>query len=161
MSASDARLRKVSADEAIARIRAARETTPGMTREKWRAGIPWSNAEIADAIDQAADIVVPYNRERLREVAAYLRSSGRLSSRMLRVALPILVTTCGLCDRRALYRIGKVGRCRVHRDVGEAFKDESNREIARASAIIYKDAREYDAQDIKRERFRLTKRRRR
>lgn len=154
MSAPDVRLRKVSAEEAIARIIAARQTTPGLTREKWRAGIPWSNAEVAEAIEQAAETVPAYNSARYRRLAEYLLGGGRVSSIMLRIALPVLVKTCGVCGKTALYRIGRLGRCRTHRDVPDRCVQEGRLARERGRTVIEQDDSAYRRYEASAERLR-------
>jgi hypothetical protein len=94
--------------------------------ETWRATIPWTDDQISAALDAEAEETERANdtrgggswlSDKLRRAAAHLRSTHRLSSWMLRYAVPRLVKSCGICGKTALYRYGSAGRCREHRKV--------------------------------------------
>lgn len=88
--------------------------------DRWRARIPWSDAEIAEALEAEADAREQngntFRAFKWRQRAESVRS-GRLSKRDLTEALPRLITQCTLCGATALYRYGIEGRCRRHRDI--------------------------------------------
>lgn len=96
--------------------------------EAWRASVQFSNEQIADALARAfAD--GPSNdfiEKRHRSAIAYVRT-GHLTSKLLAIALPYLVTTCVVCGKKALYRWGSTGRCRAHRDIKTAIQVEYSR----------------------------------
>ncbi len=90
--------------------------------QAWRARFPWTDEQFAEAVLQAEaqnQYRSEYSRRRAETAAAWVRS-GHLSTVLLRLALPFLVKRCELCERKALYRLGIVGRCSVHRDVKSA-----------------------------------------
>lgn len=77
---------------------------------KWRRSIPFTNEQIATALELQAENEQSFVADRLRSHAAWLRKSGRLSGRTLAAALPRLVTHCG-CGKLALFRIRFTGYC--------------------------------------------------
>lgn len=90
---------------------------------EWRATVPFTNAEVAQAIlDGVAEAVYADDswREAKRQQAAYLLAGGELHLADLHVALPRLVKRCQVCGRKALYRVGMYGRCSQHRMVKAA-----------------------------------------
>lgn len=90
--------------------------------EEWRATVPWTAKQIADVMRLVvhANDTTGYKKEQYRKWADHVEKTGRISSRALGVALPFLITKCELCERKALYRLGNVGRCSKHRDVKSA-----------------------------------------
>lgn len=87
----------------------------------WRASIPWSNDQIACALEaRVAESPLGDYRSLLITVAAQVRDGERFSKKVLNWALPLLVTTCGICGKSALYRMGTMGRCSLHRDAATA-----------------------------------------
>ena len=87
---------------------------------KWRARIPFTDEEIARALDAEADWrASAVQGNWLREVARRCRA-GWVSAKALSEALPRLVTVCALCPKKALYRMGSEGRCAAHRLVQSA-----------------------------------------
>ena len=84
---------------------------------QWRERFPWSDEAIAAAIEgmlyQAQN---DYMRGRLLSMADRCRA-GRVSSAIMRYALPLLVARCARCGRTALYRVGAVGYCAAHKTV--------------------------------------------
>jgi hypothetical protein len=91
---------------------------------RWRARIPFTNEEIAAALDRKYHepcAVASYrksewlDRQHARMIARVL--AGHLTGSIYSAALPYLVQRCSLCGKKALYRIGSLGRCREHRDV--------------------------------------------
>lgn len=92
---------------------------------QWRALVPWTNDEVAAALEVVmADLPDTtqgrFLAQRLRWNVEWLRAGKHLTSKMLAMALPVLVKTCGVCGKTALYRIGNDGRCRAHKDVTPA-----------------------------------------
>lgn len=86
--------------------------------EAWRASVPWTDGEILEALDQALREMTPtaWGRVKRQAMRDHLATTGRLTRRVMREALPYLVKTCGVCGRPALYRYGCHGRCREHRE---------------------------------------------
>src|SRR4029453_13714781 len=81
----------------------------------WRATIKHTDEAIAGALDRQAE--GEHDRERrvlLRELARTCRR-GYVGKEAVHEAMPALVTTCALCDKKALYTIGTEGRCSDHR----------------------------------------------
>lgn len=95
----------------------------------WRAGVPFTDAEVIAALEQDAEHQPnDYMRQKRLRDANYLRRTGRLSSGILGLALPYLVRICSVCGKVALYRYGSHGRCKTHKwdapaDVRRAFKE--------------------------------------
>jgi hypothetical protein len=90
---------------------------------EWRATIPFTNAEVAQAIlDEVAEAVCSQDewKERQRKVAAYLLAGGDLTPAELHLMLPRLIKRCNVCGRKALYRVKMEGRCSQHRMVRAA-----------------------------------------
>lgn len=119
---------------------------PFNSYQEWRDTIPWSSKQIADAMR----LYVPvkdhngFMAEKYRKWADHVESTGRVSSRALGVALPFLVTKCELCERKALYRLGSVGRCSKHRDVKDAGVE---RQRAFRNALSAEKQRAWDDRD--------------
>lgn len=103
---------------------------------RWRSTIPWNNIQIATAIRAAANAEkTDWMRERTRLKAVHLLKTGKLNRWALGVALPFLITTCALCEKKALYRIGTMGRCSEHKTVGlEAAHVLANQRVDAKSA---------------------------
>lgn len=103
---------------------------PPSSYDEWRASVPWSNEAIAEAYEAQAAAARANKNEFLERKfqagADYLRAGKRLSAKMLNYALPWLVKECTVvedgqpCGRKALYRIGREGRCSRHRDIKTA-----------------------------------------
>lgn len=85
---------------------------------QWRARFPWSDEEFGAAFDAEAahHAARPFLVQRYQKLAALVRA-GHLMTFMLRIALPRLITRCGVCGGKALYRVGLVGLCREHKQV--------------------------------------------
>lgn len=101
----------------------------------WRDAIPFTDDQIADALLQAGQVPVArgsldYHLRMYSRMADWVRS-GHLSSKILGLALPYLVKTCSAlqdgtpCGRKAIYRIGREGRCSRHRDVKPSWHRSS------------------------------------
>lgn len=115
-------------------------------RRKWRATIPWTDAEIAAAIREAGANEPPYVAGKREKLAAYFERSGHLSKWILVIALPYLVRKCFCCGKPALYRKGVWGMCRVHRDESpESFR----------AAAAARDARQLYVQRVLNDRDRV------
>ncbi len=86
----------------------------------WRSGIPFTDAQIEIAIRDEAAAQVPFLKSRYERLADHLYKTGRLSSKMMAVAMHRLVKHCHVCGKKALYRRGNTGTCREHRLVRDA-----------------------------------------
>lgn len=92
---------------------------------RWRATIPYTDQQIADALETLAAAVESedpflaaiYRRHRQFAI------QGRISAKMLGCVLPELIKRCALCEGRALYRIGNEGRCRKHKFVKDSHAE--------------------------------------
>lgn len=119
--------------------------------QDWRDGIPWTDAEVAIALREAAAAEGnPYMAGKRLDAAAYLERTGKLSTGMLGLALPFLVKSCNVCGKTALYRYGHEGRCRAHRDVQpKFFQDKRRRQDAKGATVADAEARRrlQDAKD--------------
>ena len=118
-----------------------------MTYEKWRATIPFTAKQIADAMRlyvPVGDDPGGFMRQKYQTWADHVESTGRVSSKALGVALPFLVTKCELCERKALYRLGVKGRCSVHRLV----KDEHHeKQRAWRESLLAEKQLDFDSKD--------------
>jgi hypothetical protein len=107
-----------------------------MSYEQWRSTVPWTDEQIAAALEQEADSVEVANAwlaRRYRHHASRVMV-GRLSLASLRVAIGRLVTACGICGKKALYITGSEGRCSAHRLIkSHAAAERSARVEARAT----------------------------
>lgn len=87
---------------------------------RWRATVPFTDEQIASALEMVASEWLaagePFKAERYQRLAAFTRT-GKLLRVALSQALPYLILKCAMCDRKALYRHGSEGRCRLHRAV--------------------------------------------
>lgn len=92
--------------------------------DEWRASVPFTDDQIAAALEQCAveqeTLGHTFLSARYRRLADRARE-GHVYSQSLRLALPLLVTHCALCDRKALYRRGTEGRCQIHKSVGTVY----------------------------------------
>lgn len=90
----------------------------------WRKSLPWTDAQIIDAIDREADVWAAqgnsFMERRYRSLAEFTRRTGRITRNAIRHAAHVLVTTCEFCHRTAIYRYGAVGRCREHKSIMSA-----------------------------------------
>lgn len=120
--------------------------------ERWRASIPFSNAQIVAALrEDAAGAYHEFGRLKMTRAADHLERTGRLSSWMFRQALPRLIKRCAICGKVALYRYGLSGRCRTHRLIPTiAFTRKIARLELKSSALASdKKAADYLALDAK------------
>ena len=85
---------------------------------QWRERFPWSDEAIAAAIEgMLYGAPNDYMRGKILGMADRCRT-GRVSSGIMRYALPLLVAHCARCGRTALYRVGAVGYCAAHKGMG-------------------------------------------
>lgn len=84
--------------------------------EAWRRTVPWTNQQIADALYASAESLTGKMKYARINDAQWVRNGGRVSGRILSLALPILSRLCKFCERPALYIVNKQGRCARHRD---------------------------------------------
>lgn len=68
--------------------------------QRWRAQIPFTDAQIAGALRQYADTLNPFLAHRWRWHADRLERTGNMSARVYCVALPYLVTVCAICGKK-------------------------------------------------------------
>lgn len=90
---------------------------------RWRSTVPWDDETIALALESLAIEVEAENdfiAKRYRYFASRVRC-GFLSKVSLAVALCVLVKTCAICGKKALYRQGNSGRCREHKYIQDQF----------------------------------------
>lgn len=82
----------------------------------WRATIPFTDEQILLAIRQQRAALPSDDVRALwdRRVQHFL-TTKRLSAWLFSTLLPYLVTTCGICGKKALYRSHLLGLCRTHR----------------------------------------------
>lgn len=106
--------------------------------QEWRDTIPWTAKQIADALRLCVPAHSQNNfmRERYRQWADRIESGGPVTSRALGEALPFLVATCEFCERKALYRLGNVGRCSKHRDVKDDYMERKKKRLNRRDDAI-------------------------
>jgi hypothetical protein len=94
------------------------ENTIDQRYQRWRASVPWTDDQIACAIEeQASHLPLGPMRSTMILAAADVRDGERISIKIFSWAVPVLVTTCGICGKPAMYRMGTIGRCSAHRDV--------------------------------------------
>lgn len=120
----------------------------------WRSSIPFTDEQIARALEQAAyevegtDNRAQWVKRNCLYYADLVRRLGRVTSKTLSAALPFLVTTCGLCGKRALYRVGPEGRCSTHRLVPLQLTKRAVRRDREAKASAFEEERKArDARD--------------
>jgi hypothetical protein len=116
---------------------------------RWRATVPWTDAQVIAVIRQAAaEKDDPFYRQKLTDWANYLETVGHITAHALSFALPALVTHCGCCHRKALYRTGNSGRCSVHRDVPDAKAQERQARLTERSQAIQRHKAQADTRDL-------------
>ena len=114
--------------------------------QAWRATFPWTDEEIACACDDAAaEAVTDFMAARCLRAANAARA-GFVTGRIIRFVLPRLITVCGVCGGKALYRVGNCGRCLTHRLVRNAHVEARRqrceaRQADREAATRQRDAR--------------------
>jgi hypothetical protein len=134
--------------------------------KKWRDMFPWSNEEIVACLRKTADDLMAKPTATaqdqfmadalLRKNADALENSGRLSGRCVRLILNILITKCGVCGGKALYRKGTEGRCKQHRDVPASFEAEQEQRRRDKAQDFLKWRAQRDTADIARTQCKQT-----
>lgn len=109
--------------------------------QDWRDRLPFTNEQIASAIEQLG-IEMPNDhlRQNYQRAAKTVRD-GHLSSSLVRMAIPALVKTCAICAKTALYRQGCSGRCKAHRYVLDAYIIEQRARYSAKAADIERQER--------------------
>lgn len=137
-------------DKKWARHRRTSEETAA-SYKRWRASIPYSDEEIAKAMEEAALASTHgFQRNNALYYAKLIRWRGVVSAKSLRVALPFLVKICAVCGAKALYRQGNYGRCREHREVPEYEVLQRTRRLDERSKEIGQARVEFDRLDLQR-----------
>jgi hypothetical protein len=117
--------------------------------EDWRNTVPWTNAQIVEAMRAEAEVhPSEFRRVAIHKWADHIESTGRLSSKALGMVLGRLVTTCEFCERKALYRLGNVGRCSKHRDVKHEHTDERSKRHEFRSAMFERSRKAFDYRQL-------------
>lgn len=115
---------------------------------RWRATIPFTDAQILEALEQHRDThQVKYFRQCIDSTIRSFRKTGHLSKFILRVTVPLLVKWCGICGKVALYRQGTTGRCKVHRMVPVAHREERLARLSTRASEISLEARGRDQRE--------------
>ncbi len=113
--------------------------------EDWRNNVPWTNAQIVEAMRAEADAhPSEFRRAAIRKWADHVETTGRLSSKALGLALARLVVKCEFCERKALYRLGNVGRCSKHRDIKHEHTEQKARRLAFKAAMLERKRKAFD-----------------
>lgn len=122
---------------------------------RWRKTIPYTNDQIADALLKAADDAASkWVADGYRFLSDRVRKTGHFSGRVVGIAMAYLVTQCALCEKKALYRFGREGRCRAHRLITPEFyraKQQRNDDLA---VEIERSHKSFDYEQLRRERLR-------
>ncbi len=109
----------------------------------WRKSIPWTNDQIADALEsQIAIQPNEFMAERYRRNAQWVRKGG-LTNNLLGQALDVMVKVCAVCGKTAHYRYGNSGRCRVHLAVKDPFVEAKKARIDLSYAVHAQDDKNY------------------
>lgn len=118
--------------------------------EAWRARIPFTNAQVIAALQAIAAETHERSRAHWRAIkgAEWIAASGRLSQKLLNMAVPRLVTTCGVCRQPATRRYGYFGRCDRHAHLVPREVDASLERLTRRSADIAATKRQRDYRDL-------------
>lgn len=85
--------------------------------DSWRRSIPYTNEEIAEALEELSSQQTSRFLKIREDCGAAAVRRGRLSSYLYVRALSVLVKKCALCGKKALYRYQNSGRCSVHRHI--------------------------------------------
>ncbi|OGI76483.1 hypothetical protein A3C67_00040 [Candidatus Nomurabacteria bacterium RIFCSPHIGHO2_02_FULL_42_19] len=83
--------------------------------DEWRKTIPYTDEDIAVALESFAKEHPSRVLQASYKLYAEQVRGGKLMPRHYHVALDVLIKTCALCGRKALYRYGDSGRCSEHR----------------------------------------------
>jgi hypothetical protein len=124
----------------------------------WRSSIPFTDEEIALQLEADAKAVShnDFYADKLRKRASRVRE-GYLSRGDLARVLDALITTCGICGKKALYRTGTEGRCYTHRRLLSSPARNRVKRLEDRSAVHEEErlARDYrDTKGVKRGRSR-------
>lgn len=122
---------------------------------RWRTTIPFTDEECAQAMEEAATSLNEFLNARYRHRAGQIRR-GYLAGRDLGIILPILIKTCNLCGKKALYRTGVEGRCRDHRHSKSLTARERVKRLEAGAAVLNRDRVEFDTYDARGRSLRLT-----
>lgn len=118
--------------------KAAKASNPFASYEEWRASIPWTDEEICAALEQYLErlpVERGFEAFHVRRHLERLRRTGRLGAFTLRAVLPLLITTCAVCKRKAIYRHGCKGFCSYHRLYAVRLKEQDTRRMDRQIAL--------------------------
>lgn len=84
--------------------------------QRWRETVPWTDDQILAAFDKLLECYEPgFCKDRQQRWRDQFARHRCLSGRLLSLLLPVLIETCAICGKKALYRTGNEGRCRDHR----------------------------------------------
>ena len=106
-----------------------------MTYHEWRATVPYTDEQIATALENSISEPRACDKPAMRGMvqrlharramclasAEYLRKTGRLTAKMLYYAGAGLAKTCRICGKPAFYRYGADGRCEQHKTARPAW----------------------------------------
>lgn len=122
---------------------------------QWRKSIPFTDDQIADALEQLAAEVKAANPFMASHFLACATSAraGRVGGRGIIAALQVLVKTC-FCGKKALYLTGSEGRCSKHRLVKSQEEIQRIKSLETKNAIFEQDSRAIDELGMKRRRHR-------
>lgn len=113
----------------------------GAPTEKQRATALWAVDRLEVMAGETSD---EPSAHRLRDMAAWIRRTGVVTGRMFSVVARN-IKECGVCGGVAIYRSGKNGACRKHKDslTGLAFycRERERRTTEREAEENAKDAR--------------------
>jgi hypothetical protein len=117
--------------------------------EDWRNTVPWTNAQIVEAMRAEADVhPSEFRRVAIRKWADHVETTGRLSAKALGFVLGRLVTVCEFCERKALYRLGNVGRCSKHRDIKNEHTEARARRLQFKHAMMERRQKAFDRNQL-------------
>ena len=97
--------------------------------QQWRATVPWTNEEIALALEATAAVRAhEFTKQYWLTRAAAVRRD-RVRNRDLAEALPFLIRRCAVCGKRALYRSGNSGFCREHKYSKDVYAEAKRKRM--------------------------------
>jgi hypothetical protein len=115
----------------------------------WRASIPFTDEQIAAAIETAGiETGNEHLQARYQGSADFVRRTGRLTRWILGVALHRLVVRCEFCDKTALYRVGSAGRCSAHKGITSAYKAAARARWEARSEMVGQERKASDQRDL-------------
>ena len=121
--------------------------------EKWRQGVGFTDEEIARALEaDAMDTPVPFLKTRYLYLAEKARR-GFVSRMMIIQTLPRLITHCGICGKKALYRTANEGRCSTHRYIPARPAQERDARLEARQASFEAEAEDKNHRLMKREKL--------